>query len=218
MLPVSSPTMYPAEDAFTQHFKPGLSQLVWTTCPADLDTPVSAMLRLMEDDSPCFLLESVEKGEIRGRYSVIGLMPDIIWRCTGNKAEISTSDTMNEAEFKPCKEDALTSFRKLYEASKIDTPEGLPPMAAGLVGYMGYDMVKLMETLPDTKPDVIGIPDSCFIRPKLMVIFDAVTDKIFIVTAIWADSERSDAKAAYDAAKKRIRHVLDRLAAPVPAK
>src|SRR5581483_9319179 len=130
--------------------------------PADLDTPVSAMLRLMEEGKPCFLLESVEKGEIRGRYSVIGLMPDIIWRCKGNKAEMASCDTMDEAQFKPCAEDALTSFRKLYEASKIDTPEGLPPMAEGLIGYMGYDMVKLMEHLPDSKPDVIGIPDGCF--------------------------------------------------------
>ncbi len=216
MLPTPNPTIFPAQDTFSQRFAHGLSQLVWTTVPADLDTPVSAMLRLMDGDSPCFLLESVEKGEIRGRYSVIGLMPDILWRCHGNKAEICYNETLDEAHCEPCEEDALTSLRKLYEASKIDIPEGLPPMAAGLVGYMGYDMVKLMEELPDSKPDVIGIPDSCFIRPKLMVIFDAVTDKIFIVTAIWADTERSDAKAAYDAAKKRIRHVLDKLAAPVP--
>src|SRR5581483_4766713 len=98
-------------------------------------------------------------------------------------------------------EDSLTSFRKLFDQSKLDIPEGLPPMAAGLVGYMGYDMVKLMEKLPDTKKDPIGIPDSCFIRPQLMVIFDAVTDKIFIVTSIWADGKRGDAALAYDAAK-----------------
>lgn len=216
MLPLKSPTILPAQDTFCQRFEHGLSQLVWTTCPADLDTPVSAMLRLMSDNSPCFLLESVEKGEIRGRYSVIGLMPDIIWRCKGNRAEIAYSDTMNDSAFKPCKEDALASFRKLYEESKIDIPDGLPPMAAGLVGYMGYDMVGLMEKLPEPKKDPIGIPDSCFIRPKLMVIFDSVSDKIFIITTIWSDNKRQDAKAAYDAACKRIQSVLDKLASPVP--
>jgi anthranilate synthase component 1 len=216
MLPTPNPTIEPPEDVFSQRFGHGMSQLVWTTCPADLDTPVSAMLRLMADDEPCFLLESVEKGEIRGRYSVIGLMPDVIWRCKGNKAEIAHAHTMREAAFTPCKEDALTSFRKLYDDSKIDIPEGLPPMAAGLVGYMGYDMVRLMEKLPAGKKDTIGIPDSCFIRPQLMVIFDAVTDKIFIVTSIWADAKRSDAGAAYEAARKRIQHVLDKLADPVP--
>ena len=216
MFPTPNPALYPAQDVFTQHFERGLSQLVWTTCPADLDTPVSALLRLSDEKSPCFLLESVEKGEIRGRYSVIGLMPDLIWRCHGNKAEICYHDTPDEAHFTPCAEGALESLRTLYESSKIDIPEGLPPMAAGLVGYMGYDMVKLMEKLPDTKTDTINIPDSCFIRPKIMVIFDAVTDKIFIVTPIWADAKRSDAASSYAAARGRVAHVLDRLAAPVP--
>jgi anthranilate synthase component I len=216
MIPGASPTISPSQEQFSQRFERGLSQLVWTTCPADLDTPVAAMLRLMDDKHPCFLLESVEKGEIRGRYSVIGLMPDIIWRCKGNAAEIAYSDTMEGANFTPCAEDSLTSLRKLYERSRIDIPEGLPPMAAGLVGYMGYDMVRLMEKLPDGRKDTIGIPDSCFIRPQLMVIFDAVTDKMFIVTSIWADRDGSSAKAAYDAAVKRIAYALERLSAPVP--
>lgn len=216
MLATSNPTLYPSESEFSEKFNNGKSQLVWITCPADLDTPVSAMLRLMEDGKPSFLLESVEKGEIRGRYSVIGLMPDLIWRCKGNKAEICYSDSIEEGKFVPCAEGSLESLRKLYEESKIDIPEGLPPMSCGLVGTMGYDMVKLMEELPSTKPDSIGIPDACFIRPKIMVIFDAVTDKIFIITSIYANSERSDAKAAYAAAAKRIRYVLDRLASPVP--
>ncbi len=216
MLPVKNPIFFPGEDIFTTGLNAGKSQLVWTTCPADLDTPVSAMLRLMEDGKPSFLLESVEKGEIRGRYSVIGLMPDLIWRCKGNKAEISYNDTIKDSEFKPCAEGSLESLRKLYEESKLDIPEGLPPMSCGLVGTMGYDMVKLMEHLPDTKPDSIKIPDSCFIRPKLMVVFDAVTDKIFVITSIYADKERADAKAAYAAAQKRINYVLQKLAAPVP--
>src|SRR5262245_11889103 len=184
---MSAQTILPSREMFTQQFKRGLSQLVWTTRPADLDTPVSAMLRLMDDANPCFLLESVEKGEIRGRYSVIGLMPDLIFRSRGNKAEIAYSDSMDEDSFKPCAEDTLTAFRKLFEASKIEIPEGLPPMSAGLVGYMSYDMVRLMENLPVEKPDPINIPDSCFIRPKLLVIFDNVTDTMYIITTIWAD-------------------------------
>ena len=214
---MTAPEIYPPQDVFSQHFNHGVSQLVWTTRPADLDTPVSAMLRLMDETSPCFLLESVEKGEIRGRYSVIGLMPDLIFRSKGNRAEIAHSDSMDEDSFKPCKDDTLTALRRLFDASKIDIPEGLPPMAAGLVGYMGYDMVRLMETLPDSKIDPIHIPDSCFIRPKLLVIFDNVNDKMFIITTIWADPNRDDAAAAYEAACKRIAYALERLAAPVPA-
>ena len=217
MLPTPNPAIFPGREEFTRNFDHGISQLVWTTCPGDLDTPVSAMLRLNDGSTPCFLLESVEKGEIRGRYSVIGLRPDIIWRCRGNKAEICRHELMDDAHFVPCEGDALASLRELYEASKIDIPAGLPPMASGLVGYMGYDMVKLMEALPDTKPDTIGIPDSCFLRPKVMVIFDSVSDKIHIVTVIWADAKRKDAARSYDAAVKRIHTVLEKLAMPVPA-
>jgi anthranilate synthase component 1 len=214
---MSDPTIFPGKDIFTQQFNRGISQLVWTSRPADLDTPVSAMLRLKDEASPCFLLESVEKGEIRGRYSVIGLMPDVIFRSRGNRAEIAHSDTMDAESFRPCAEDTLSAFRTLYEQSKIDIPHELPPMAAGLVGYMSYDMVRLMERLPEHAKDSIGIPDSCFIRPKLMVIFDNVRDTMFIITTIWADPNRDDAEAAYGAAKRRIQHALDRLSAPVPA-
>lgn len=216
MLPVKAPAITPDLEGFKQRFSKGLSQLVYTSVPADLDTPVSAMLRLMQQDVPCFLLESVEKGEIRGRYSIIGLMPDLIWRAKGNESEICHSDRFDPARATKCEGKSLDVFRALYEASQMEIPPELPPMAAGLVGYMGYDMVKLMEKLPDTKPDPIGIPDSCFIRPKIMVIFDAVTDRIFITAAIWADNRRGDAEKAYAAARQRIQYVLDRLSAPLP--
>lgn len=216
MLLVKNPVFYPSEEDFSERFTNGKSQLVWTVCPADLDTPVAAMLRLMEEGKPSFLLESVEKGEIRGRYSVIGLMPDLIWRCKGNKPEICYGDEIKEGAFKPCGQGSLESLRSLYEESKIEIPEGLPPMSCGLVGTMGYDMVKLMEKLPSTRPDSIGIPDAHFIRPKLMVVFDAVTDKIFVITSIYANSKRGNAAAEYAAARERIKYVLSRLAAPVP--
>lgn len=251
MFATPNPIIYPAFPEFSEKFASGKSQLLWTVCPADLDTPVSAMLRLMEEGKPCFLLESVEKGEIRGRYSVIGLMPDIIWKCTGNQAEICypndialplsspsssgvnsciqtyTSPSLpnmekklkhsnsNVYEFTKCSKASLDSFRELYEQSKIEIPDGLPPMASGLVGTMGYDMVKLMEDLPSTKPDSIGVPDSCFIRPKIMVIFDAVTDKIFIISSVFATENKTDAKLEYTEAVKRITYVLERLASPV---
>lgn len=220
MLTGKTPDIFPPAQQFTQRFGHGLSQLVWTVVPADLDTPVAAMLRLMEKDKPCFLLESVEKGEIRGRYSVIGIAPDLIWRCKDGKVEIAHSEVMDDLAFIPSPDAPLDSFRKLLDASKIDIPEGLPPMSAGVVGYMGYDMVREMEQLPEGKTDTTGIPDSCYIRPKIMVIFDAVTDSMFVVATIWADEKRTDAAAAYEAAKKRIHATLEKLAQPIapPAK
>lgn len=217
MLHIKAPILYPTEAEFSREFDKNKPQLVWTTCPADLDTPVAAMLRLMKDGKPSFLLESVEKGEIRGRYSIIGIMPDIIWRCSGNKAEICYPDEESGDAFFPCEEGSLESLRKLYEDSKIEIPEELPPMSCGLVGTMGYDMVRLMEKLPSTKRDSIGIPDACFIRPRVMVIFDSVTDKIFIITSLHQNKdEYVDARDAYLVATARIRYVLEKLAAPIP--
>lgn len=209
----------PEYSAFKHVFNEGKSQLVWTSRSSDLDTPVSAWLRLREADQPGFLLESVEKGETKGRYSIIGLMPELIWRCNGNTPEISYTDTIHEKGFQPCSlhpNDSLASFRALQASSKVDIPDELPAMAAGLVGYMSYDMVKLMESLPDTRKDTIGVPDACFMRPKLMVIFDSVSDKMYIITTIWADDTRNNPEKAYNAAINRIDWVIERLKRPIP--
>lgn len=214
MVPLANTPITPTAQDFAAAYASGKSQLVWASVPADMDTPVSAMLRLMKSDEPCFLLESVEKGEIRGRYSVIGLQPDIIWRCFGARAEICRSDRMDHSKFTPCTEDSLTSFRRLFKESQLDIPDGLPPMSAGLVGYMAYDMVRLMEDLPAPPPDTIGIPDSCFVRPKVTVIFDSVTDLMYILTPIWADQSRGEAATAYAAARERVHAVLEKLSTP----
>jgi anthranilate synthase component 1 len=123
---------------------------------ADLETPVSAMIKLVGGAPNSFFLESVEGGSIRGRYSFLGMQPDLIWRCHGNQAEINRGALENPGAFQPCpvSEDAgtLASFRSVLAESRIDLPPGLPPMAAGLFGYMGYDVVRLAEDIPDNNP------------------------------------------------------------------
>ena len=213
---MNSFSISPQQDTVTRQLNAGNPVLVWAEAPADLLTPVAAMLKLKREGEPCFLLESVEKGETRGRYSVIGLMPDIIWRAFGNQAEIAYASRMECRFFTPCEGDALESLRALYQSSRVTIPDGLPPMAAGIVGFMGYDTVRLMEHLPNEKPDPIGIPDACFLRPQVMVIFDAVADKLYFTTTLWPDAERGDAKAAYDAALQRFKKIQSRLAAPLP--
>lgn len=204
--------------AFRQGFAAGRHQLVWTRLVVDLETPVSALIKLRDDNTPCFLLESVEGGEVRGRYSIIGLKPDLIWRCFGARAEINRSDMPGDAHFTPLEEDSLTSLRKLLAATRMEIPPELPPMAAGLVGYMSYDMVKEMEHLPSSNPDAIGIPTACFMRPKIMLIFDSVAGVVFIVTPIWhrEDQQQADADTAYHAARARIAEVVVRLAGRLP--
>ena len=149
----------PASSAFSQTYEDGAAQVVWTSIVADLETPVSAMLKLADGQSNSFLLESVEGGAARGRYSIIGLEPDLIWRCRGDAAEINRSALSDPDGFKACDTGALAALRDLVEESRIDLPESLPPMAAGLVGYLGYDTVALMEKIPSTRPDPIDVPD-----------------------------------------------------------
>src|SRR4029079_11262050 len=147
----------PSETAFAERYGRDEAQVVWTTLVADLETPVSAFLKLGDGKAMSFLLESVEGGAVRGRYSIIGLEPDLVWRTIEGRAEISRP---GRRAFAPCNEPPLAALRALVAESRIELPEVLPPMAAGIFGYLGYDMVRQMEELPQPNPDPIGIPDA----------------------------------------------------------
>jgi anthranilate synthase component 1 len=197
----------PDFDGFEEAYRAGRPQVVWTRLVADLETPVSAMLKLADGRPNSFLLESVEGGAVRGRYSIIGLKPDLVWRCFGDRAEVNRRARYDAEAFVPCRQGALDSFRAIERESRIDLPEELPPMAAGLVGYMAYDMVRLMERLPDRNPDVLGTPDGLFLRPTVMAIFDSVDDMITVVTPV-RGAEGLDARSAYGMAGERLADVV----------
>ncbi len=188
MSPARAPAMevHPPFAAFAAAYDSGRPQVLWTTLVADLDTPVSAMLKLAGNQPNSFLLESVEGGAIRGRYSFIGRDPDLIWRCRGNSAEIARPG--EDDGFVPCPvsrgKGALASLRAVIAESGIDLPPGLPPMSAGLFGYMGYDMVRLVERLPDANPDSLDVPDGLFVRPQIICVFDGIEDKLTVVTPV----------------------------------
>lgn len=161
------------------------ASIVSTVLVADLETPVSAFLKLQAVQSgPMFLLESVEGGATRGRYSMIGLDPDLIWRCRGEHSEINRHAGTQSEAFEPCPGRPLDALRAVLAESAIDMPAGMSPMAAGVFGYLGYDMVRHMERLAPSKPDPIGVPDALVIRPRTMVIFDAVRDEISVVAPV----------------------------------
>ncbi|MFA6266994.1 MAG: anthranilate synthase component I [Pseudolabrys sp.] len=204
----------PSDSAFAERYNRGEPQVVWTTLVADLETPVSAFLKLGGGKPMSFLLESVEGGAVRGRHSIIGFEPDLIWRANGTKAEINRTARSRPDAFTPCSEPPLAALRALIAESRIDLPETLPPMAAGVFGYLGYDTVRLMEELPPAKPDPIGIPDAVMIRPTLIVVFDAVKDSITVVTPVRAENG-VDAKAALARATERLSAVVDALDRPL---
>src|SRR5437762_1234387 len=174
----------PTADAFAARYDRGEAQVLWTTLVADLETPVSAFLKIAGSRPMSFLFESVEGGAVRGRYSVIGLDPDLIWRTNGARAEINRNAERNPSSFAPCPQPPLEALRALIAESRIALPDGLPPMAAGVFGYLGYDMVRLMEDLPPPNPDPLGLSEAILTRPTLVIVFDAVKDTVTVVTPV----------------------------------
>jgi anthranilate synthase component I len=193
----------PGLEEFAPAFEAGKPQVVAASLVADLETPVSALLKLAEGRPYSFLLESVTGGAVRGRYSILGLKPDLVWRCRGQEAEINRRARFDRHAFEPCAEPSLASLRRLIAESRIDLPDHLPPMAAGLFGHMSYDTVRLVERLPDGNPDRLGLPDAVFIRPTVMAIFDSIEDRVTLVTPVWPGGELS-ARRAYDLACERL--------------
>ncbi|QIB35694.1 anthranilate synthase component I [Ancylobacter pratisalsi] len=200
---------------FAAAYERGEAQVLTTTLIADLETPVSAFLKIAGEKPNSFLLESVEGGATRGRYSMIGIEPDIIWRCHGDAAEINRHAARAPDRFEPCPDKPLISLRKLVAESRIHLPVGSPPMAAGVFGYLGYDMVRQMERLPQPKPDIFGVPDAIFVRPTVMVVFDAVRDEITVVTPVRPQPGIS-ASVAHEAARERLDAVVAALDSALP--
>ena len=204
-----------AYGAFAAGFDTGTPQLVARELVADTQTPVSAYLRLAAGKRNTFLLESVEGGEIRGRFSIIGLAPDLIWRSRGAVAEINRSPEKGDS-FTPDKSPPIDSLRALMAESAMSDTGDLPPMAAGLFGYFGYDMIRHIEVIPDSNPVAIDTPDSMLVRPSLIAIFDRLRDSITLVVQI-RPAEWDDAAAAWNVAQSRISNALQALDAPMPA-
>ena len=197
----------PAADIFARTYDAGEAQVIWTRLVADLETPVSAMLKLSLNRANNFLLESVEGAAVRGRYSIIGIEPDLIFRAFGNKAELNTDPKGQPDRYEPMAEASLEALRRIISESSIHLPGELPPMSAGVFGYLGYDMVRQMEELGPPLPDPLGFPDTILIRPTTIVVFDAVKDEITIVSPV-----RPTRGVAAEQAHAR---AVDRLAAVV---
>jgi anthranilate synthase component I len=193
----------PSRSDFIDAYDRGRPQVVWTSLVADLETPVSAMLKLADGRPYSFLLESVEGGAVRGRYSIIGLRPDLVWRCRGDRPEINRRARADRTAFEPVPGPSLQSLRALLEESRIELPGGLPPMSAGLFGHMTYDMVRLMERLPAVNADRLGLPDAVFVRPTVIAVFDNVADRVTIVTPVYPRAGLG-AGQAYEQALERL--------------
>ena len=176
--------------------------IVWTVEGADLLTPVAAFLKLRRHlpgaERNGFLLESIEGGAARGRYSVIGLLPDLIWRCRDGAASQATGAGQ---DFVPDHRPAIDSLRGLVADSRLPLPPGLPPMIGGVFGYLGYDMVRRMEHLPDAPPDDLGLPEAMLLRPSLFAVFDNVRDELTLAAPVRGND---DPQALLDRARRAL--------------
>ncbi|MFT3974633.1 MAG: anthranilate synthase component I [Amaricoccus sp.] len=195
--------LFPTFDDFATAFDAGRNQVVYTRLVADLDTPVSLMLKLTEARKDSFLLESVTGGEVRGRYSIMGMKPDLVWECRGEQARVNRSARFDPDGWTDAGSDPLASLRAIIAESAIELPADLPPMAAGLFGYLGYDMVRLVEHLPDVNPDPLGLPDAIMLRPSVVLIVDGVKGEVTVVCPAWAGAGLG-ARAAYAQAAERV--------------
>ena len=191
--------MTPEFTTFEKEYKSGRNQVVYSKLTSDLDTPVSIMLKLAGAKKNSFILESVTGGEIRGRYSIIGMDPDLIWKCEEEQSFLSSGDSV----FKPISGQPLSVFRDLLQQSVINLPKELPQSSAGLFGYFGYDMVRHVENLPNLNKDTIGLPDAMFIRPSIIAVLDGVKGEVILVAPVFYEP-KVDEKEAFKKAKEKI--------------
>ncbi len=193
----------------------GENQLVFARLAADLDTPVSLYLKLAGASRDSFILESVTGGEVRGRYSIIGMKPDLIWECRGTSSRINRDSRFDPDAWQPLEGNPLDTLRAVLGESRIEMPEGLPAASAGLFGYLGYDMIRLVEHLPDINPDPIGVPDAVMLRPSVVAVLDGVKGEVTVVSPAWVGSGLS-ARAAYAQAAERVMDAVRDLERGVP--
>ncbi|NSY37010.1 anthranilate synthase component I [Leisingera sp. ANG59] len=206
----------PDFDTFSKAYEAGENQVVYTRLAADLDTPVSLMLKLTGAQKDAFMLESVTGGEVRGRYSIIGMKPDLVWRCHGEQSALNRSARFDADDFTPQDGNPMDNLRALIAESKIDLPDDLPQAAAGLFGYLGYDMIRLVEHLPDVNPDPLGLPDALMLRPSVIAVLDGVKGEVTVVSPVWS-SDGQTAKAAYAQAAERVMDAVRDLERAMPA-
>ena len=192
-------------EPFLANYSQGKNQICFRVMLADTQTAVAAMLKLSKEGSYSCLLESVEGGKVRGRFSVIAIEPDLIWRCKNNLVEINRNPSVDPDDFlSENSQDPLDDLRSILSEGKMENTLPLAPMAAGIFGYFGYEMRRHAEKIPTNSSDELSHYDSIFIRPSIVAIFDRLEDTITLATQIRYD-ESKPAEVVWENAQERIK-------------
>jgi anthranilate synthase component 1 len=203
--------IYPDKEEFLRLARKCNVIPVFREMTADIETPVSLFKKVAKGPES-FLLESVEGGERWGRYSFIGHRPQLLIRIRGEQIEVSRGD----GQPVQLRANPLTYLKDLMKDYRALPVPGLPRFYGGLVGYMGYDMVRFFERLPDSKPDDVGMPDAVFMIPEQVIIYDNLTQTIKVVVTCHVPDDVNHADA-YDQAVQQIEEVEDLLHASTPS-
>ena len=172
------------KEDFITKYQQGKSFIVSEELNSDLDTAISLYLKLKHLSKYSFLLESAEKENNKGRYSAIGLLPDLIWSC--NNSIITSQDNQKTTIKKNCTNAEIKdSLEQILAHSQIQANNNLPAIASGLFGYMNYDMVHYFENIPKHQFDKINIPEAIYIRPRIVIVIDNLKDKISICLPVY---------------------------------
>jgi len=193
---------------FIDNYVRNIPQILSHQIVADTETPVSTLLKISKNEKYSFLLESVEGGDQRGRYSLLGCKPDIIWKVKSGKISITTNckyikDNVS-ADLNP-----IQSLRNILQLSKIQRDFNKTPYPV-LVGYLGYPMIQYMEKINLSNPDTLNIPEAVMIRPKIVAVFDNIKDTIDVMTAIYPE-KNIKAETALKEAEKLIGKSVEKL-------
>jgi anthranilate synthase component I len=183
---------------------------VYETYTADLLTPVGAYLRIARDAKYAFLLESVEGGENIGRYTFAGANPEEVFRARGRVCTLETGNKRVEFDDNP-----VEQLRRLAARYRPVRVPGLPPLIAGAIGYFAYDMVRLIERIPDTGRDDLGVDDCVMMFYLGLVAFDHVQHRVWIIRNVFTEAPGS-LRAKYDAAVREIERTRRKLDQPLP--
>ena len=161
---------------------------------------VENLFKFLLAEKNSFIFESVEKGIIRGRYTIIGLNPDKIWDINKNIVFLKS----NGKNIK-IKTDPLKYINGLIKDFKLKIPSQLPRMASMLVGYFSYDIIRYIEKIPNRCQDDLKIPDVRLSRPKNLVIYDNLKKKIYYIENVYADTKIKNYQHSYNEIVKKFK-------------
>ncbi len=192
---------------FVNKYEKGIAQILKKNLIADVETPISSLLKIKENEKYSFLLESVQGGSKRGRYSLLGCQPDLIWEVKNNKPNIYYTSQNYNYNFKS--KTPLENLKELIKISTFQKDDNKVPYPI-LVGYLSYPMIKYMENIKLTNPDYINIPEAVLIRPKVVAVFDNIEDTISLMSLTYPSPEINALKA-YENANELLDKTIEKI-------